>query len=351
MKNKILIFLMMFLCLQVNAQQRRRTVTQRRATTSVKKSNPQAIKKTREVGEDGFIWYHLQKGNLYGAADIEGNIIIPIMFSRIFYNASYNDGCHFFIVRLGDFCGIYSRLGKPIISPNKKLTMIYFRTQKSKGNSFLYFIGENNFGERGIYDAKGNEVVAPDLYETLELYQNPYRKGSLIYIKYKKNNKVGAYDLNGHKIVASNSIIDYYITVYPDKIELDDYNSGTEKFIYGSYSEDTRFDYDNYDGLYSPFKSYESSSSSSSSSLSSSSSSSSKSSSSSSGSTVSTRPLQPVQEWNPCIGCGGTGLCTYCQGKGKRWYGNSYENCVTCHGSMYCQQCYGRKGYYTTVYR
>lgn len=63
------------------------------------------------------------------------------------------------------------------------------------------------------------------------------------------------------------------------------------------------------------------------------------------------RQLQPVQEWNPCLGCGGTGLCTSCQGKGKRWYGNSYEVCITCHGNMYCQQCYGRKGYYTTVYR
>lgn len=75
------------------------------------------------------------------------------------------------------------------------------------------------------------------------------------------------------------------------------------------------------------------------------------SSSSNSNNSVPIRQQQPVQEWNPCIGCGGTGLCTYCQGKGKRWYGNSYENCVTCHGSMYCQQCYGKKGYYTTVYR
>lgn len=73
--------------------------------------------------------------------------------------------------------------------------------------------------------------------------------------------------------------------------------------------------------------------------------------SSNSSNSVPTRQPQPVQEWNPCLGCGGTGLCTYCQGKGKRWYGNSYENCITCHGSMYCQQCYGRKGYYTTVYR
>lgn len=72
---------------------------------------------------------------------------------------------------------------------------------------------------------------------------------------------------------------------------------------------------------------------------------------SSNSSNNSTPARQPQQEWNPCIGCGGTGLCTYCQGKGKKWYGNSYENCITCHGSMYCQQCYGRKGYYTTVYR
>lgn len=74
-------------------------------------------------------------------------------------------------------------------------------------------------------------------------------------------------------------------------------------------------------------------------------------SSNSSNNSTPVRQLQPVQEWNPCLGCGGTGLCIYCQGKGKRWYGNSYEDCITCHGNMYCQQCYGRKGYYTTVYR
>ena len=75
MKNKIIIFLMMFLCVQVCAQQRRSHSQQRRATTSVKKSNSQIIKKVRRVGEDGFIWYELQQGNLHGAADIEGKIL------------------------------------------------------------------------------------------------------------------------------------------------------------------------------------------------------------------------------------------------------------------------------------
>ena len=70
------------------------------------------------------------------------------------------------------------------------------------------------------------------------------------------------------------------------------------------------------------------------------------------GSSAADAPLMtPVQVWNPCFMCGGTGLCTSCQGKGKDWYGNSYQLCVTCHGNMYCQKCFGRKGYYTTEYR
>lgn len=70
------------------------------------------------------------------------------------------------------------------------------------------------------------------------------------------------------------------------------------------------------------------------------------------GSSAAVAPLMtPVQVWNPCFMCGGTGLCTSCQGKGKDWYGNSYQLCVTCHGNIYCQKCGGRKGYYTTEYR
>lgn len=90
----------MFLCLQVNAQQRRKAVPQRRTTTFVKKNNPQAIKKTRKVGEDGFIWYELQKGDLYGAADIDGNIIIPIKYKYLYYSCSQSYGTHYFTVKM-----------------------------------------------------------------------------------------------------------------------------------------------------------------------------------------------------------------------------------------------------------
>ena len=61
----------------------------------------------------------------------------------------------------------------------------------------------------------------------------------------------------------------WYIKVYDDKIKIVNKNSSgdsEERYIYGSYSEETRFDYNNYDGIYRPFKAIKSSSSSSSSS-------------------------------------------------------------------------------------
>ena len=338
---------MLFLCVQVSAQQRK--TGQRRATTSVRKTSQKVIK-TRQVGDDGFVWYKLKKGNKYGATDVEGNIIIPIKYSSLFYHTD-TFGSHFYVTS-GDFQGVYSRLGKCIISPDKHFVSIIF--WKEKSNSFCYFIVRNKLGERGLYDVKGNEVIAPDSYQGFDLN----RRGTISCIAYETYGRgVGAYDLNGNSILAPTSKIEYTydIEVYPDKIKLNLDYPLEDEYIYGSYSENTRFDYGNYDGLYKPFKSTSSSSSSSSSSSHSEANSSSSKTTTPSTNTntysAPTRQLQPVQEWQPCLGCGGTGLCTGCQGKGKRWYGNSYENCVICHGNMYCQQCYGRKGSYITVLR
>lgn len=350
-----IIILMSLLCLQVSAQQHRKTTTKRQTSTMVKRNAPQTVIKTREKGEDGFIWYKLKKGKLFGAADIDGNTIIPIKYDFIEYNSSAYGGTHYFSVKNRDYMGAYTRRGRCIISPDKHFTIVFIKShiKKNVDKVLLYVKCENNMNECAIYDIKGNEVIAPGFYDNLYMtndLDNP------VYICWAENDRYGAFDLNGNLL--TKPVADAYIWIYKDKIEIvnqkgkDDYEYD---YIYGSYSDDTRFDFGNYDGLYSPFKSYKlsSSSSTSSSSKSSSSSSSTSSSSSSTSSTVSTptRQLQPVQEWNPCLGCGGTGLCTYCQGKGQRWYGNSYENCVICHGSMYCTQCFGKKGYYTTVYR
>ena len=265
MKNNILVFLMMFLCLQISAQQRRKNIPQRRTTTSVKKGTPQTIKKMREVGEDGFIWYKLKKGNLYGAADIDGNTIIPIKYSDVDYYCFDGDGTHYFTVKKGDYKGIYSPKGRCIISPDRHFTSVFIGSAKTKSDKVLLYVGsKNNFCEKGLYDIMGNEVVAPGGYEHLYIY--PYRLDDLAYIGYEIDGLNGAFDLNGNLL--TKPVANSYIKVYDDKIEIVNKNSSGDyekRYIYGSYSEETRFDYNNYDGIYRPFKAIKSSSSSSSS--------------------------------------------------------------------------------------
>ena len=265
MKNIILVFFVMFLCLQISAQQRRKTIPQRRTTASVKKGTPQTIKKMREVGEDGFIWYKLQKGNLYGAADIDGNTIIPIKYSDVGYCCYDGDGTHYFRVKKGDYEGIYSPKGRCIISPDRHFTSVWIVSEKTKSDKVLLNVCcKNNFGEIGLCDIKGNQVVAPGYYE--KLYIQKLASDDLAYIKYKENGLDGAFDLNGNLL--TKPVANWYIKVYDDKIEIVNKNSSGDyesTYIYGSYSEETRFDYNNYDGIYRPFKAIKSSSSSSSS--------------------------------------------------------------------------------------
>ena len=266
MKNKVLVFLMMFLCLQISAQQRRKTIPQRRTTASVKKGTPQTIKKMREVGEDGFIWYKLKKGNLYGAADIDGNTIIPIKYSDVDYRSDDVLGTHYFRVKKGDYEGIYSPKGRCIISPDRHFTSVWIGSAKTKSDKVLLYVrSKNNFGEKGLYDIMGNEVVVPGDYEHLYIY--PYRLDDLAYIGYGIDGLNGAFDLNGNLL--TKPVANGYINVYDDKIKIVNKNGSGDyesTYIYGSYSEETRFDYNNYDGIYRPFKAIKSSSSSSSSS-------------------------------------------------------------------------------------
>lgn len=365
MKNKILTFLMMFLCLQVNAQQRRKAVTQRRTTTSVKKNNPQAIKKTRKVGEDGFIWYELRKGNLYGATDIDGKTIIPIKYTGLYYSCSSVYGTHYFKVKNGDYKGVYTRRGSCIISPDKHFTDVSIKSEEKSGKVFLYAECKNNFGETGLYDIRGNEVIAPGNYEYL--YIMKYSDDDLAFIQYTKGGLYGAYDLNGNLL--TKPVATAYIEVYKDKIEIvnkigkDEYDS---KYIYGSYSEDTRFNYDNFDRIHYPFKPSLSNSSSSSSSTSSSSpsrnssssnstsSSSSRSSSSRSSSSNSSSGHQQRQvwkeRWRNCTACDPDrrGYCRNCHGRGGYYIGNYYNVCGICGGTGSCTMCGGRGEYKET---
>lgn len=268
MKNKVLVFLMMFLCLQISAQQRRKTIPQRRTMTSVKKGTPQTIKKMREVGEDGFIWYKLKKGNLYGAADIDGNTIIPIKYSDIDYRSNDIAGTHSFRVKMGDYVGIYSPKGRCIISPDRHFTSaVIYSKETANGKVFLCVKCKNNFGEVNLCDIKGNQVVAPGYYEYLYIQEYDSDDLDLVYITFTENGLKGAFNLNGNLL--TKPVANGYIKVYDDKIEIVNKNGSGDyesTYIYGSYSEETRFDYNNYDRIYRPFKAIKSSSSSSSSS-------------------------------------------------------------------------------------
>ena len=99
------------------------------------------------------------------------------------------------------------------------------------------------------------------------MYIQKLASDDLAYIKYKENGLDGAFDLNGNLL--TKPVANCFIKVYDDKIEIVNKNGSGDyesTYIYGSYSEETRFDYNNYDGIYRPFKAIKSSSSSSSSS-------------------------------------------------------------------------------------
>ena len=338
---------MMFLCVQVCAQQRRSHSLQRRTTTSVKNSNSQITKKIRRVGEDGFIWYELQQGNLHGAADIEGRTIIPIKFTSVCYLAIETSGAHYFCVKSGDFEAVFTRCGRCIISPSKHFTNTSVRSCKTdKGKILLSVSCENNFGEKSLYDIRGNEVIPPGNYEHLYIRSI---EDELAHIKCERNGLKGAFDLNGNLL--TKPVANSYLRVYDNKIEVVNKNSSGNyetRYIYGSYSEDTRFDYNNYDGLYKPFKSNESSSSSNSTSSDASTSPSKAKTSSGSINNNPSRQLQPMQVWVKCLACNGSGQCHICYGSGTSMSGSL---CYLCNGRGKCTHCAGNGGHNEVQYR
>lgn len=370
MKKQILLLIIILFSLQVNAHQQKK----QHRKSAQKSAIAKVPLKSKQKGDDSFVWYKINKNGLYGAADIDGNIIIPPKYTRIGYHCYDFDAFRYFYVYKNDYKGIYTRSGKCIISTDKHFTQITgYECKKGDNDEIVYqmFEVENNNGEKGIYDLNGNEVIAPDYFEVF-IPSCPAGKDLFPTIYAKKQGEHIVYDLNGNKITSSS--VSEIVHIYRDKINI--YTpvkgkSGKEKYIYGSFGIDSKYNYFSYDGLFNPrvrqtWEKWSAERNSNSTSIaedkynSNSSAnqndgaSSSRSSSSyrGNGSSAAVAPLMtPVQVWNPCFMCGGTGLCTSCQGKGKDWYGNSYQLCVTCHGNMYCQKCGGRKGYYTTEYR
>ncbi len=362
MKQTLLLVLALgMFCINMSAQTKKRTPVKKSTTTKP------SITKERKVGNDGYIWYRLKIGNLYGAIDIDGNIIVPTQYNDIEY-VNHGRGDHYFKVLKGDYYGVYTRLGHIVLSTDKHFTHIEMLVGKGK---IAWEVGFNG-GRRAALDAKGNEVLPP-YYEKIFFnsvyYGEDINRGPFYFIA-KQNGKWGIYDLDGNKVLNHKyeSDIDCYLYDFDGKgpSNLKEYGEdGNKKRI--QIRNKTRYNYTPFDDLYYPFQYTSLSNSSSSTSLSPSSSStssssfSSSSSSSNSGNNTTTIHVEhhhdpvPVQEWRACFACGGMGTmgCDNCGGSGTKYIGDRLHRCSRCNGRgiIPCNVCYGNKGKYVTVYK
>lgn len=337
--------------INVSAQTKKRRPVKKNTTT---RQATASTTKERQVGNDGYIWYKIKRGNLYGAQDIEGKEIIPIKYNEVVYYCSEIQGTHWFWVELGDFVGAYTRKGNVVVSPDKHFTYIMCERETIDGR--LFWNVKNNDGYMGILDARGNEIIPPkyelvyinNFFERRSGYKNPCH---IWYFTITKDGKYGACDLNGNILYAPEYELFTFVRddngYFMKKRNGDNYIS--EKI---NFNENSKFDFHPYDDLFYNFK-YSSKISSSSSSSSSNSSNI----SNSSGNNTTTivvehhRDPVPMQEWQQCTSCWGSKNCRNCAGSGTNYIGSSLKRCSMCGGTGKCTTCSGHGGRYITVYR
>ena len=319
--------------------------------------------KTRQVGSDGYIWYLLKKGGLYGVQDIEGNDIIPIFYDRIEYEAGRT---RYFKVFSGDFVGVYTRKGKLVVSTDKHYTFVMEGMYGYKVQDMIFWNAKKNDGVNIILDAYGKEVFSAEDYSAVSMeccYEDKITisPDACYFQVYSTDNNKGIVGLDGKVICPP---VYYKCAIYYmgellmyKKYQTSKYEE--KKIEYYGYLT-TDFHYNSYDDLRD--RNYSSrnntSSSNSSGSINSSSSNNSSSSSTSGGGTTTVvvehhRDPVPVQEWQQCPACYGSGQCPYVKCGGSGWYyiGDKASTCGMCHGSGKCSTCAGKGGHYITVYR
>lgn len=323
------------------------------------------------------VWDRKKDGNRNFGLEIDGKLIIPIgTYWRIvglthkgkqYFEASIKNPYTNDIERYSSFPEnyLYDQYGKVVYKyfmpfhlwrPQDKYFEISLDEQTkglidrnlnivipfSLGYNRIYAFGNDDIvsvkkdGLWGLYDIKTKrEILAPSFDEILRSDESIRR------VEYKLNGFCGIMTFAGQEIIPTTR---GYTSI--------SYNKALKRYLYEMYGYKGECDYNG--RQLSKIKVATTQNNTSRNNTVSSSSATSNSSTTTTATTTTSTPvreLQPVQVWNPCLTCGGTGLCIYCQGKGKKWYGNSYENCVTCHGNMYCTSCYGKKGYYSIEYK
>jgi len=121
------------------------------------------VKKRKMEELDGFIWYKLEDYPNYGAADEDGNILIPInlQLTSVRYKSSNKQGVYgVFDVKKDNCVGVYSVKGVEILSPNKGYTSWKYKGDDERG----YLQVDKGDLEYGICDLKQNEIIPPGKY-------------------------------------------------------------------------------------------------------------------------------------------------------------------------------------------
>lgn len=353
MKRTILLMVLALGMCSINVSAQTKRPTAKRTTTSKATQQGGQVMKFKQVAEDGYVWYKLKRGNLYGARDAEGNNIIPIKYSFIEYRVSEYSGTHFFYVAEGEYKGAYTREGTLVIPINRHYTGVGL---EGTSNWICWSVKKN--GHCGILDARGKEVIPP-IYDSVlpqQIFSNGERSNIWFFLA-KKDNMYGVLDLDGNLVCPIQYEFIYSVKNNSGTFEMNCKKTEMSecKDISISYSGRTRFDYNSYEDLYYAFNKQSSLSSTTSSS------SSSISSNNSGGGTTTVvvehhRDPIPVQEWQQCTNCWGEGkvMCLgACGGTGTYYVGDRLHVCSSCGGTgkKICPYCGGQGGKNVTVYR
>ena len=212
------------------------------------------ITESRQEGKDGYVWYKLKQGNLFGARDTKGNNIIPIKYDEV----RYYDGCmigvcntHYFSVKSGEFKGAYTRQGTQVVSPEKHYKSVMLNGKEGK---ICWIAEKDRNGKQIVLDARGNEIFSVDcnhIYMTSAFDDsNTGKRTNVCYFSITRNNKEGICDLNGN-IICLPEYINCFLTNYGKTLRRgNDPDSISREPI--DYSDNTQYDYSPYEDLYYP---------------------------------------------------------------------------------------------------
>lgn len=296
------------------------------------------IKKLKKTSEKGFEWYLLQDGDLYGAEDGDGNEIIPIKYDRVKYEED-EYGIHYFVVIKGTAKGVYTREGTLVLPVERNYTDFNLASDMSS-TKYYWIAKKENSKSVELTDARGDIVMPMSLgYMHFNIYQDegPFYINAII----DNSENLDVCDIKSRIYTLDGKIIHVgehaFWTVDWDYAKVDDCTGEKNTIYFERIPETTKFDYDNFDHLYSPSDDISKQ----------------KSKDEEQTNSYETEDQEqnvsapaPARQQTPCVGCGGSRRCTNCRGKGRipeysvHGYMN-YRECGTCRGSGICSTCNG----------